>query len=326
MTLVSKTEIINLMKSSSRKKNNHLKITLTLLSLNLLFVLSCTEKGTQFQKMDNVNKLSTNREQADNINNDISNDINDVTDNDKTIVVDDGTPTGPFIDAVKISCAEAEKKGSLVEYQTSVFFSESINCKFNEDGNGPRKDRRIRARSEQNYQISLPHKGKVCDIDFNFPEQRMKYDDEIFLLLNNFVLMSSTNYATNSGNQHYLDGLLVNNKGLQTYKWSGTNSLYDLYYGNNVTPKYCYGTNPSSLLYEQDCQIPPTDKFGQIKLNIPKEKIIELGVISDILEQGSSDLTELNFGFVSIGDNDDGDCEHSAFSFDIDIKYYIPYQ
>ena len=71
------------------------------------------------------------------------------------------------------------------------------------------------------------------------------------------------------------------------------------------------------------CNLPFTQQLGQIKLDIPQTKIIELGVISDIMQSNSAQKS-MNFGFVSTGDNDNGDCEHSAFGFTIQVKYYIP--
>jgi hypothetical protein len=236
------------------------------------------------------------------------------------------------VEVTLASCLQAQSNGSIMTFTAPVFFPAAIECEFNESGsnanelnpigNGPRKNQKIRARIEQQYQVSLPELGKICDVDFNFPAQSMQYDDEIFLLLNNFVLMSSTNYAKNSGSTHYLNGLNVDSRGLQTYKWLGDSSLYNLYYSHAVTPRYCLGV--AQLDYVQSCALPATEQFGQIKLNIPQENIVQLGIVSELLNQSSGQQTNLNFGFVSIGDNDNGDCEHSAFSFDIEVKYYIP--
>jgi len=241
-----------------------------------------------------------------------------------------GDPTDPpTVDEVEKNCQNALAGGYIQTYQTTVNFPAAIECEFNEAGttlahlnaagNGPRINSFVMARVEQAHSVQLPSAGKVCDIDFNFPVQTMQYDDEIFLLLNGFVLMSSTNYATNSGSSYYIDhGLEVNDLGLQIYNWmGGNNRLYGLHYNHAVTPKYCLGLNSSTPEYNNKCQIPPTETNGQIKLDIPQSDIIRLGYSTNNL----TNISSLNFGFVSTGDNDNGDCEHSAFSFDVTVKY-----
>ena len=274
---------------------------------------SCKGQETAFQKTDLPQESIVNR-----------NNTGDIPDD----IVD------PIVDIIKLNCIEAANQQQIQNFYSQVNFPAAINCEFNESGNlptdlnaygnGPRKDGKVRARIEQAFSVPLPENAKICDVDFEFPTQAMEYDDEIFILLNNFVLMSSTNYATNSGSNHYLNGLAVNSKGLQTYKWSGDNSLYNLHYGQGVTPRYCYGLNSSDQDYQAKCNLPFTQTLGQIKLDIPQEKIIELGVISDIMNQNNSSQKVLDFGFVSTGDNDNGDCEHSAFGFNISVKYYVP--
>ena len=242
---------------------------------------------------------------------------------------DDGPTDPPTIDEVAQTCQSATADGSIKVHQTTIHFPAAIECEFNETGttlahinsagNGPRIDRSVTARVEQDFRLELPSAGKVCDIDFNFPQQTMQYDDEILLLLNNHVLMSSKNYSVNSGSSYYRDnGFFVNDLGLQVYNWSGGNNhLYGLYYSHAVTPKYCLGLDSSTPNYADRCQIPPTETNGQIKLDIPQTDIIRLGHSSNNL----ANISSLDFGFVSTGDNDNGDCEHSAFSFNVTVKY-----
>lgn len=246
----------------------------------------------------------------------------------QSVVTSDAPPPQVVQDFVK-TCDQAEQDGTILTYNTRVFFPATIECEFNEQGNtladlnqamnGPRIDGRVTARREQSYQVTLPSSGKVCDIDFDFPDQKMKYDDEIFLLLDNYVLMSSTNYATNSGSSKYaVNGLRVNSLGIQEYNWiGGQNALYGLYYGRQVTPQYCLGVNVLDPNLKNKCQIPPTDTPGQIKLDIPSTEIAKLHYSSSNL----SDISRMDFKFVSTGDDNFGDCEHSAFGFDISVKY-----
>lgn len=235
------------------------------------------------------------------------------------------------IDNTRQSCLEAAQNNTLQTYSITVHFPAAIECEFNEGGssaedlnylgNGPRKNGKIRARIEQYDQITVPNNGKICDLDFDFPEQTMEYDDEILLLMNDYVVMSSTNYSTESGSHHYDNGFKVNQYGLQEYKWMGDNGFYNLYYGIGVTPKYCLGVDPADPDYDQKCTIPQTQTVGQMKLDIPKDKIIELSTVSGLMEGSNYNQSTINFGFVTTGDNDNGDCEHSAYSFDVSIQY-----
>lgn len=236
---------------------------------------------------------------------------------------------GDEVEEVITKCTDAAANGQLLTQQVVVNFPAAIECSFNEEGqsaadinqygNGPRENARIRARIEQYQSVNLPSEGTICDIDFNFPEQVMEYDDEIFLTMNNYVLMSSTNYSTQSGSLDYINGLIINPSGLMEYKWMGENGLYNLYYNQDVTPKYCLGVSPLDPLYNDKCEIPATETFGQLKLDIPSTEIIKIGVSS--MANQNIPQSQIQFGFITTGDNDDGDCEHSAYSFDVTVTY-----
>ena len=227
------------------------------------------------------------------------------------------------LDETISSCEQAQKTKRLKQQEITVSFPAAIECNFNEHGkntndlnaagNGPRKNMKIRARMEQYFKAQLPKDSTICDVDFHFPEQPMQYDDEILLTMNNHVIMASTNYSTNSGIPQYKNGLKVNSHGLIQYKWNGKNGLYNLYYNRGVTPKYCLGVSPDSPEYATRCHIPPTEVNGQFKLDIPATEIIKLGLINS--------TAGIEFGFITTGDDDNGDCEHSAYSFDVTVKY-----
>ncbi|MBT4792501.1 MAG: hypothetical protein HON90_13095, partial [Halobacteriovoraceae bacterium] len=143
----------------------------------------------------------------------------------------------------------------------------------------------------------------------------MFYDDEVILTFDNYVVMSSQNYATNSGHDSFaINGLRVTETGLVEYNWLGSNGLYGLPYISNLNSRYCLGLNPSMPEYNQKCHIPETDTQGQISLDIPSEEIIKLGI--------ASQSPNITMGFITTGDNDNGDCEHSAYSFNLNIQYF----
>lgn len=234
-----------------------------------------------------------------------------------------------IVDEIALNCESAAQESRIKTHTIAVSFPSAIECDFNESGitvndlnasgNGPRENLKIRARIEQSFTATLPANSTVCDMDFNFPLQTMQYDDEVLLLMNNNVVMSSQNYSENMP-EHSGIGFKVNDLGFMEYKWMGTNGLYDLSYYHNLTPKYCLGLDQSTPDYDNKCFIPVTETLGQLKLDIPKNEIIKIGVTSRNYSNPSAP-TEIDFGFVTTGDNDDGDCEHSAYSFNVDVKY-----
>lgn len=205
----------------------------------------------------------------------------------------------------------------------TVNFPAAIECAFNEqgstpadlndEGNGPRINGWIMARIEQYQSVPFPDDATLCDAEFHFPEQTMHYDDEIFLTLNHNVLISSVNYSTAVSDPAYANGLEINDLGLMRYNWLGDNALYNLPY--KQTGKYCLGLSPSDPDYHQKCNIPSTDIQGQMKLDLPSNEAIKIGM--------SEKSYKMEFGFITVGDNDNGDCEHSAYSFDVTMKYFI---
>ncbi|MFT6630370.1 MAG: hypothetical protein ACJAS4_000306 [Bacteriovoracaceae bacterium] len=228
----------------------------------------------------------------------------------------------------KKNCEDVTARNSMLTKLVTIQFPSAIECNFNEggveasdlnsEGNGPRLNQAIRARVRQDFTVEVSTEETLCDMNFIFPNQQMKYDDEIFLLLNDYVIISSQNY---SESDKHPNGLLTNEWGLQEFSWYGQNSLYGSFYDWNYTDQYCLGVSAEDPEYAQKCAIPQTETVGEMKLDIPNEEIIKIGVLSRSYE--NDDLKkEFNFSFVTTGDNDNGDCEHAAYSFDVELKYY----
>lgn len=249
-------------------------------------------------------------------------------------------PTLPNYDDVNDIIAKCNEARELQQTKRKVYSvdfpgsTDRYTCDFNDDAvdpndasdlnlamNGPRKNERIRARLEQDVNIQLPEDAIICDMDFNFPEaQQIKYDDEIFLTVNNYVVMGSQDLSTGNGRSDFINGLLLNAIGLVEYKWLGQNGMYDLpYVGNNGLSRYCLGVNASDPNFSQKCQIPPTDRVGTFKLDIPSEEIVKLGIMNNSGKIDSN--SNIKFSWISIGDNDNGDCETSPYGLDVDVEY-----
>lgn len=231
------------------------------------------------------------------------------------------------IETTKLNCEQAELENKMLSRMVTINFPAAIECNFNEVGtlpsemnedlNGPRINGSIMARARQDFEIEVSGSETLCDMDFNFPNQQMQYDDEIILLLNDYVIISSQDY---SESEKHPSGLYVNEWGLQEYVWyAPQNSLYNLHYGWNYTDRYCLGVSQDDPNYDEKCLIPKTETVGEMKLDISNEEIIKIGVLS--LDPTPNANQYFNFSFVTTGDNDNGDCEHAAYSFDVELKY-----
>lgn len=222
-------------------------------------------------------------------------------------------------------------------------------CAFDKGFNKARKDAYITAREEQHYDFALAADEVLCEMNFSFDKQAMRYDDEIVLLYNDVVLMSSSKDLVSH---------LEEKNGLSKYFW-----------GNLVGEPYLPSTQDTGpyCLGEKDnlgsCKLPLTQMTGDIELSFDKslaQKIsLQTGVnvyvppapaTSNFAPSGvvlaSHNTTGSNnscqeptppapdpnkdykekqrgpgFSFVTTGDNDDSDCQHNDFKMKVMVKY-----
>lgn len=186
----------------------------------------------------------------------------------------------------------------------------SRTCEWGVNGNlGPR-DQYLQARIEQTVTFDLPKSSSICDMDFKFPKQNFLYDDHFLFTFNKTVLASSYWFdplfgSRASGQNHFVPS--------GTYSWSSiAGSVWD----HNKEGTFCLSSKsslPGSVELTK-CSWPMTDTQGQIEVDLPKhviQKIIAKDLTSNIHE----------FSFVSLGDNDDMDCEHSDINFEVEVSY-----
>lgn len=239
--------------------------------------------------------------------------------------IDPPTPTPTPVDEPPIAdiireCDEAYAQDKVVTTVYELEFEETQDCLWEQNGNLSRLDGSIRARTEQKIAVRLPDAERLCNLKFEFAEQEMEYDDEIFLLFENTILMSSQDYSTDS-NFYANTGLIPSNDVLRAveYDW---NKLLDLRYGHGLSNRYCYGLDAGSAGYDERCQVPLTQTFGQIRLDIPQEEILNLAYSKNIKINEDNTSKNINFGFVTIGDNDNRDCRHKKFNFTVKVDSF----
>lgn len=151
-------------------------------------------------------------------------------------------------------------------------------CPYGMGDNLTKASAKIRARIELSYPSNIPKTRKLCSMAMDAGILKMDYNDQLFLSLNKNVILSS---STEVGK------LTSDTTGFKQYNWELIkNSLSE----GNV--KYC---GP-----KVDCQLPENNATGKFMFSISNEAGNSL--FSSII--GS----DINFGLVLTGDNDDGDC------------------
>ncbi len=236
------------------------------------------------------------------------------------------TPPAPPED-LKLACADAKKNGTLKAKTIPIFFpAKTTTCEFEKNDNLSRKNEVLRARREESVELPLQGVTRLCNMKFDAAKQNMKFDDEILITLNQFVVASSQDYSVKSKNKNdqlvYPNGFSVDNDGLVTYKWLPPNGLQNLEYFNGKLSKYCLGLDPKNADFEQLCSIPKTDTNGTMQLTLPQDAFLKLAVKAGLVfDKQLQQLPKARLGFVTTGDNNDSDCQHLDFQMSVTIDY-----
>lgn len=198
------------------------------------------------------------------------------------------------VEEIKHSCQSSPLKTSSI---TLTFPKPSQTCDWGVNGNLGKRDSYFQARIEQTKSLNLPEGSIICDAQFDFKEQDFLYDDHFILLFNKSIVASSYNFEDqlNKG---------VNN--LLEYDWS---LIAGMDWVNNQEELYC----PQIPGAHSACSFPGHDQEGQIKLSY--DPLYVQSIMASGLPSNHS------FSMISIGDNDEMDCEHSEVQFTVQLKY-----
>lgn len=205
-----------------------------------------------------------------------------------------GTPVINTPEQVAAKCDASLPRTTM---QRVLFADPKKSCDWGILGNASIKDSEIRARREQTVSLALPADAIICDLNFAFSRQSMHYDDEILFTFNDQVLAASTDYSS------YLpvDGDFVR------YDWL---KLLKKPYSHNAFAPYCAGEKTG----DGTCVIPQTETTGTISLSFSQRLIHQLSAKAIAAKR-------FDLMWVTTGDNDDTDCQHSDFAFDVTITY-----
>jgi hypothetical protein len=203
-----------------------------------------------------------------------------------------GAPEPPETGFVRETCANATQKSLTKSFN---FAKPSMTCEWEKNGNLARENDYFQARIEDEKSLQLEPGAVICDVQFSFAEQEFLYDDHFLLTFDNSVIASSYDFSNQLQSKH----------GLLQYDWS---KIAGMYWDKDYEGVVCAPTG--------ECSWPVTDTPGKINMNYSAELFKRLMAV---------DLGRTNHSlkFVSIGDNDDDDCEHSNIDFDVTVKYVV---
>lgn len=201
-------------------------------------------------------------------------------------------------------CKEAKARGKIQFLRTEVLFEDPARgCSFEQNGNLPAKNDSLTARIEQLKSVLIPADYKVCNIELiNFDQQNFRYDDNIIITLNQYILASTTNFT-----QH-----LEDKNGYFKYDWIKLRGKdAQARPEDSISSKqYCPGKSAGTAM----CLFPQTDTVGSIQLRFDER------IIQELLSLTSP--SKIDLGMITTGDNDGSDCRHVPLRFAIKLDYY----
>ncbi len=170
-------------------------------------------------------------------------------------------------------------------------------CDWNEDGNLGKKNSYTRARKETPIYFVLPNYDTICGLEITSEKEQFKYDDHIYLTLNNSLLFTSY--------PKHVEPLMIEGSDIPQFDWE---LLKGTHFGNGDRERFCLGSEKGS-----ECVVPQTQQTGQMQLKIVDEIIQEVVALNI-----DRDTHVLNF--IVSGDNDGSDCKHSEINLELKVK------
>jgi hypothetical protein len=217
--------------------------------------------------------------------------------------VDSGGPAAPTSpEDIAELCDQGEPQ---VLARTLSFPATERGCDWGEGGNLDRDDAHVSAREEQLAALALPEGAVICDMAFDFAGVNggegtpMEYDDNFFLAFNDVVLAASY--------KPLVDVLPVEDELYRVYSWG---ALAGQPFEFNDTTSYCLGEDEGLA----SCDVPPPETRGLLQMAFAPEVANQLAFRA--IAEGRAE-----FNFITIGDNDDTDCFHEEFAFEVEVPF-----
>lgn len=202
---------------------------------------------------------------------------------------------------IQQSCAST---GSLVQKSVTVRFDNpGKTCDWEKNGNLSKKDGYFRARREQSTLFDLPPGAIICQMNLESQKSEMVYDDHFIITLNDYVIASSFDRFVPKLTSHQNNPI---------YNWENVvGNKWEHEFNQDQSP-FCLGSNEGLAA----CEWPLTEQQGSFHLSY------DPSVIQDLMALDVK-RSEHKFEFVTVGDNDSTDCQHSPVEFTIDLIYSL---
>lgn len=192
---------------------------------------------------------------------------------------------------VAVLCAQGQTAETVA---TISFPRPTQTCPWNQIGNLGIRNGYFQGRIEQTQPFTLPPQSTLCSLSFEFAEQQFVFDDHFILAFDGVVVASSYDFTP----------LLDKRNKLPVYAWD---KIAGTVWDTSKEGVFCSGTG-------SECSWPRTEVAGPIRMSFLPAFVQNIAAL-DV------NRTQHRFDMITIGDNDDGDCEHAPIAFRVRAVY-----
>lgn len=168
-------------------------------------------------------------------------------------------------------------------------------CAFSIGGNLEPRNEFVQARAEEAHAVQLPRGATVCGWSLSSAEDDLTFDDHLALLVDDIVLVTG---GSGLAFEEYPEA-----EGLPRFDWAQIR-------GRPFSGRY----DPYTCLGDSVCGVPETERTG------PLELVFDDATMSEIAG-ALQDPADFDLTLVTFGDDDGGDCAHSALTADLEVRY-----
>lgn len=216
------------------------------------------------------------------------------------------TPPPTTVTELINNCEDAKARGKIESVTSQIVFEDNVGqCAWGTADNLPKLDAFAQARIEQVRKVNVPAGAIVCQVQLeDVDQQNFRYDDNLLLTLNNYLLAATSDFQSNFQNKN----------GYYLYDWSRLKGKDGKVKDSDTVPakQYCAGKDQGLSA----CSFPLTDTKGSVQLQFSER------VIQNIL--GMTSASDINLTMITTGDNDAStDCRHNPIRFNVKVHYYF---
>ncbi len=213
----------------------------------------------------------------------------------------DSQPSGDDT-AAAVNCETGPQEAARLNV---TFDALGESCPWGENGNGDAENGLYTARIEQVSSLEIPAGTTVCGLGINIGEDNapppLQYDDAFLLTFDDVVLATS--------DRPFLERFATEGN-FAIYDWP---SLRGAELASRASETWCIGQENELSV----CEFPQPAERGSFALSVGD------GLMADLTAR-AREADRYDFMFVVLGDNDNGDCAHSALSFEVELAYVMP--